>query len=135
MLIIENLKMKEKYREGLLIPSYHPAKVSANPFFSAACILIHALLNDPERAPSWKSDKEMSQSIMRHEKSFLQPQKNGLWWKYFKIILKESSDVISSRLSCRGCRFFRYRTECGIFRFYDTRGREHIAWRLVWARH
>lgn len=44
MLIIENLKMKEKYREGLLIPSYHPAKVSANTSWYFLLVLSFLLL-------------------------------------------------------------------------------------------
>lgn len=89
---MKNVKIAEKYGEGYLTLSYHPEKVSAHTllyfllvyfFFPIAYILVHALLNGPERGPSWKRCKEMSQSIMGHEQSFLQPQKNGLWWKYF----------------------------------------------------
>lgn len=36
-------------------------------FYSPAYILVHSLLNSPARGPSWKSYKEMSQSIMGHE--------------------------------------------------------------------
>lgn len=36
-------------------------------FYSPAYILVHTLLNGPTRGPSWKSYKEMSQSIIGHE--------------------------------------------------------------------
>lgn len=47
--------------------------------------------------------------------------KERLWWKYFKIILKESSDVISCRSSCREWGFLGHRTECGMFKHHRTR--------------
>lgn len=44
----------------------------------------------------------MSQLIMEHEVELPPALKEHLWWEYFKIILKENSDVISARDSCRG---------------------------------
>lgn len=46
-------------------------------FYSPAYILVHTLLNGPARALSWKSYKEMSQSIMGHEPEPLPASEEG----------------------------------------------------------
>lgn len=42
---------------------------------------------------------------MKHELELLPGSKEHVCWKYFKIILKESSNVIPSRVSYRRWRF------------------------------
>lgn len=142
------LKITEKYGEGSLTLSYHPEKVSVNAllyfllvlFFFSCCMyscprsffffftLFLMLLKEvlPGRAI-----KKCHSPLWGMSRSFLQPQKNGLWWKYFKIILKENSDVICSRASCRGWRFFQAQNRVWDSQVWlyqrKARGREHIA--------
>lgn len=63
----------------------------------------------------------MSQFIMEQEAELPLASKERLWWKYFKVILKEGSDVISCRSSCREWGLLGHRTECGIFKHHRTR--------------
>lgn len=48
---------------------------------------------------------------MKHEPELLPGSKDHLWWKYFKVILKESNDAISPRVPCRGWECLRHRTD------------------------
>lgn len=67
---------------------------------------------------------------MKHELELLPGSKEHVCWKYLKIILKESSNVTPSRVSCRRWRILDTEQSVDYSDFIiqgKARGREHIA--------